>query len=318
MAEIGKNLERAKEILISGGLVGIPTETVYGLAANALDPAAVARIFSAKNRPSFDPLIVHTHSLATAKELVTSWPPFADQLARQCWPGPLTLLLPRASIIPDLVTSGMPDVAIRVPDSALTLTLLRTLDFPLVAPSANPFGYISPTTPAHVNEQLGDQVEYILDGGPCKVGVESTIVGVEKEHPHIYRKGGLPVEKIEAIAGKVIIQPNSSSNPRAPGMLNSHYAPRKKMVLGKIDELINEYDPDHCGILAFDTERKGLPKDRQRILAPDGQLVTAAKNLFGYLRELDAMEIDIILAEEVPDHLLGLAINDRLRRAAAE
>ncbi|GAB2773726.1 L-threonylcarbamoyladenylate synthase [Rhabdobacter roseus] len=298
----------------NGELVGIPTETVYGLAANALDPKAVLSIFETKNRPSFDPLIVHIDSVAKVPVLAAQVPPLALQLAEAFWPGPLTLLLPKRAIIPDLVTAGLDTVALRVPAHPLTLELLRSLAFPLAAPSANPFGYISPTTARHVAEQLGAQVPYILDGGECGVGIESTIVGFPEGQPTIYRLGGLSVEAIERVVGPVQLMPHSSSNPQAPGMLKSHYAPRKPFFL-VAKETMEKVPED--GYLLFDTYLDEVPAKYQRVLAPGGNPSEAAHHLFAYLRELDALPVSRIWAEPVPDAGLGRAINDRLRRAAA-
>ncbi|MES2733756.1 MAG: L-threonylcarbamoyladenylate synthase, partial [Bacteroidota bacterium] len=186
-ARIGTNISHAIDLLQQGEVVAIPTETVYGLAGNALNTKAVARIFSVKNRPTFDPLIIHTNSLEKVLQFVDEMPAQAKTLAQACWPGPLTLLLPRKDSIPDLVTSGLDTVAVRIPNHSLTLSLLEALEFPLAAPSANPFGYISPTTAEHVYNQLGKKIPYILDGGPCLVGIESTIVGFEDGEPTIYR-----------------------------------------------------------------------------------------------------------------------------------
>ena len=208
MAEIGKDIQKAKDFLEKDELVAIPTETVYGLAANALNPIAVAKIFEAKERPTFDPLIVHTHSLQEVYKFVTNIHPALLKLAEAFWPGPLTLLLPKKEIIPSLVTSGLDRVGVRVPNHSLTLDLLSQLNFPLAAPSANPFGYISPTTAMHVEKQLGTKIPYILDGGSCEVGLESTIVGEENGEIIIYRLGGLSVDEIETIVGKVSMQLN--------------------------------------------------------------------------------------------------------------
>lgn len=314
MADKGIDLEKAKAILSRGDLVAIPTETVYGLAANALNPDAVAKIFSVKNRPDFDPLIVHVPDLEAADQYVDFIPLKARKLASLNWPGPLTLVLRKNSIIPDIVTAGMDTVGIRCPDHVLSRQLLRELSFPLAAPSANPFGYVSPTKAEHVNEQLGDKIQYILDGGPCTVGIESTIIGFETDTPVVYRLGGLGLEKIESLIGKVELSLNSSSNPRAPGQLKSHYAPRKKVIVGNLSELLQKY-PAHCSaILSFKTD---FHSPHQFILSPSGNLEEAAKNLFAALREFDKMKIDVVLAERVPDTGIGRAINDRLRRAAA-
>ena len=228
MAEIGLNIEKAAELLNAGEIIGIPTETVYGLAGNALNEDAILQIYSAKNRPKFDPLIAHTDSLEKVEDLVKNIPEKAATLAKHFWPGPLTILLEKKLNVPDLLTSGLSRIAIRIPNHPLTKQLLSKLDFPLAAPSANPFGYVSPTTAQHVQDQLGDKIPYILDGGPCKVGLESTIVGFENDEVIIYRLGGTKVEEIEKLIGPVKIQVNESSNPAAPGMLKSHYSPGRK------------------------------------------------------------------------------------------
>jgi L-threonylcarbamoyladenylate synthase len=318
MAEIGTNIEIAKQLLEKGELVAIPTETVYGLAGNALNEMAVLKIFKVKDRPQFDPLIVHVASLEKAKELVVEFPENAERLAAQFWPGPLTLLLKKKSHIPDLVTSGLDTVGVRCPNHELTRTLLQQLAFPLAAPSANPFGYISPTRPEHVNEQLGDKIKYVLDGGECVVGIESTIVGFEDDLPVVYRLGGLSVEQIESVVGKVRVQLNTSSNPQAPGQLKSHYAPKKKMMLGDLAELIHDYGTERVGVLTFQKQIPQVALNNQLTLSPAGNIEEAAQRLFASLRALDKKDVDIILAEEVPDLGLGKAINDRLRRAATD
>uniref|UniRef100_UPI0040498923 L-threonylcarbamoyladenylate synthase n=1 Tax=Fulvivirga sp. TaxID=1931237 RepID=UPI0040498923 len=315
MAEIGKDITKAKTLLEAGQLVAIPTETVYGLAGNAYNLDAVANIFATKNRPAFDPLIVHTYSLDQVKNLVTEIPEKAAILAEHYWPGPLTLLLKRKSIIPDLVTSGLDTVAVRIPNKEITLELLRSLDFPLVAPSANPFGYISPTSAQHVEDQLGSKIPYILDGGESNVGIESTIIGFENDEITIHRLGGVSVDEIEALVGKVKVKTHSSSNPLAPGMLENHYSPLTPILLGDIESNIEEHRGKKLGILSFSAD---FGQQTQKILAPDGKMTTAAKNLFAYLRWLDRQPLDLILAELVPEEGLGLAINDRLKRAAAK
>src|SRR5260221_6332098 len=201
MAEIGKDIAKAKALLEQGKLVAIPTETVYGLAGNALNIDAATKIFAAKNRPYFDPLIVHVSNFQSVEEYAEKIPSKAIELMKRFWPGPLTVLLSKKNNIPDLVTSGLDRVGLRCPDHPMTLELLRSLTFPLAAPSANPFGYVSPTNPRHVNDQLGNEIEYILDGGECKVGIESTIVGFENDMPIIHRLGGLRVEGIESVTG---------------------------------------------------------------------------------------------------------------------
>lgn len=315
MAEIGTDIQKSKALLEQGELVAIPTETVYGLAGNALDSAAVAKIFSAKKRPSFDPIIVHIAAPEHAENYAENIPQQARKLAECFWPGPLTLLLNRKNIIPDLVTAGLSRVGIRCPDHPLTLELLTQLKFPLAAPSANPFGFVSPTKPEHVNDQLGNQVAYILNGGTCKVGIESTIVGFENDEAVIYRLGGISVERIESAIGKVKVQLHSTSNPKTPGQLKSHYAPGKKVMLGDIPSLKAQFANVKVGILAFSSD---YHTEHQITLSKTGSLEEAAQNLFAALRAMDKMPVDLILAEPVPDIGLGKAINDRLRRAAAE
>ncbi|MCS6796546.1 MAG: L-threonylcarbamoyladenylate synthase, partial [Raineya sp.] len=207
---ISTDIDLAEKLLRNNQLVAIPTETVYGLAGNAFSEEAVAQIFAVKNRPTFDPLIVHSDSLEKIKNFVSDFPEKAMILAQKFWAGSLTLLLPKKSIIPDLVTAGLPTVAVRIPKHPLTLQLLQRLDFPLAAPSANPFGYISPTTAHHVAEQLGEKIPLILDGGICSVGVESTIVGFEGDKAIIYRLGGISVESIQETIGEVEVKTHSS------------------------------------------------------------------------------------------------------------
>lgn len=313
MAIISKNINQAVSYLQSGEVVAIPTETVYGLASNALNPEAIAKVFEAKNRPIFDPLIVHISSISDVEKYATSFPDYAKQLAEKFWPGPLTLLLPKQSIVPDLTTSGLNTVGLRCPNHPLTRSLLQQLDFPLAAPSANPFGYVSPTTAQHVQDQLGDKIPFILDGGPCQVGLESTIVGFESDVAVIHRLGGLALEEIETVVGKVKLNLNSSSNPLAPGQLNSHYAPGKKVIIGNLKELMSRYYGSNVGVLSFKTAYHG---EYAYCLSPSGSLTEAARHIFSFLRELDQSPVELILAEFVPDEGLGRAINDRLRRAA--
>jgi L-threonylcarbamoyladenylate synthase len=314
MAIIGVDIYQAKLLLENNELVGMPTETVYGLAGNALSTRAISKIFEAKDRPFFDPLIVHVANLEATNKYVANIPAHAKKLADCFWPGPLTLLLKKKNNIPELATAGLDTVGMRCPNHPLTLQLLSVLDFPLAAPSANPFGYISPTRATHVNQQLGSKIEYILDGGDCNIGLESTIVGFENEKPTIYRMGGLSIEQIEAVVGAVNIEINSSSNPTAPGQLKSHYAPSKKLFIGNAQA----NSESGIGILAFKIPSPFTSLENQRILSPSGDLAEAAQNLFSFLRELDQLNIKSILAEEVPDVGLGRAINDRLRRAAAQ
>ncbi|MFK7775436.1 MAG: L-threonylcarbamoyladenylate synthase [Saprospiraceae bacterium] len=314
---IGKDIKQAIEILKKEELVGIPTETVYGLGGNALSSKAVAEIFRVKNRPSFDPLIIHTDTLEKVKKYVAFIPDQAMFLAREFMPGSLTLLLPKNNNIPDLVTSGSSLVAVRLPNHSMTLELLSELDFPLAAPSANPFGYISPTTAQHVNNQLGEKIPYILDGGPCEVGLESTIVGFEGDETIIFRKGGLAVEAIEELIGSVKILNHSTSNPQTPGQLKSHYAPKTDFEIGDPAMLIDQHQGKKIGIISFSKSYEQVPIENQIILSKVGDFSEAARNLFAGMRHLDSLGLDLIIAALLPEKDLGRAINDRLKRAAA-
>ncbi|MCH7402689.1 L-threonylcarbamoyladenylate synthase [Belliella kenyensis] len=320
MADFGVDIHKAKAILASGELVGLPTETVYGLAGNGFDEDAVAKIFEVKNRPNFDPLILHASSVDRVEGFVTHIPAKLKPLADAFWPGPLTLLLPRKSNVPDLVTSGLDTVAVRIPSHPLTRSLLEILDFPLAAPSANPFGYISPTLARHVDDQLGDKIPYILDGGQCDVGLESTIVGLEAEEITIYRLGGLDIASIEQVVGEIKVMAHSSSNPKAPGQLKSHYAPSKPFVIGNIDELVASYREkgEKFAILTLQKDFPEMPDSKKVILSPEGDLREAAKMLFAGMRILDSVDVSVILAELMPEEGLGRAINDRLKRASVK
>lgn len=318
MSITGTDLSLAANLLLQGKLVAIPTETVYGLAANALDEKAVLTVFEVKDRPFFDPLIIHTYSLDAAKEYADFGIEPLLKLANTFWPGPLTLLLPKLSVIPPIVTSGLNQVAIRVPDHPLTLQLLKMVKIPLAAPSANPFGYVSPTQPAHVEKQLGHKIDYILDGGNCSVGLESTIVGLEDGKICVYRLGGLAVEEIEKIVGKIELRINNSSNPKAPGQLKSHYAPKKPLIVGDLKQLSQLHKDKKMAAICFGDEKLKSPNVTVYNLSVAKNLQEAAINLFKYLRLIDDSDADIVICEELPATGLGLAINDRLRRAASK
>ena len=316
---IGQDVDKAVELLKAGSLVAIPTETVYGLAANALDVKAVAKIFEAKERPSFDPLIIHTDSLDKLEGLVKSIPAELQVLVDAFSPGPLTILLERTERVPDLVTSGLPTVAVRIPAHPLCLNLLSKLDFPLAAPSANPFGYISPTRAKHVSDQLGQRVDYILDGGNCDYGLESTIVSLgESGALKVLRKGGLAIEKIEELVGKVEVNELSSSNPTAPGMLKSHYAPKTPIYLGNMEEHLKLLKGKKVAYIGFNMLNFNLPVEDQFLLSMRFDLKEAASNLFAVMRQLDKSKKYVaIVADYFPEEGLGRAINDRLRRASS-
>lgn len=317
MAETGKNIDLAAELLLKGDLVAIPTETVYGLAANALNEKAVLSIFEAKQRPFFDPLIIHLPTIESIDKYAYLTDLRLQKLAKAFWPGPITLLLPKKESIPNLVTSGLTSVAVRIPNNILTLELLKKINVPLAAPSANPFGYVSPTQPEHVNSQLGDKIAYILDGGACEVGLESTIIGVEDDKVCIFRLGGLALEEIEKVIGKTELRINNSSNPVSPGQLKSHYAPKKPLFIGEIKQLIEKNNDKKIAIICFGEENFEEKDLLIFNLSKNKNLQEAAINLFKFLRLADASDADAVVCEKVPDTGLGRAINDRLRRAAS-
>ena len=317
ITETGTDIAKAALFLKEGDLVGIPTETVYGLAANALNEDAVLKIYTAKDRPQFNPLIVHVASFAKAELLLQNLSPEAKKLTDAFWPGPLTILFDKKNTIPELVTAGSSRVAIRVPNHPITLQLLQQLDFPLAAPSANPSGYISPTTAQHVYDGLHGKIPYILDGGECAVGVESTIVGWNAdEELEVYRLGGISVEQIEEVLGKKIrINKKMTENPSTPGQLKSHYATHTPLFMGHAEEIIRRFEDQKIILINFQEYNPDLPKDQQFILSTNGLVEEAAKNLFRILREIDKLKADVILAEPLPNKGLGRAINDRLERA---
>lgn len=302
----------AARMLADGGLVALPTETVYGLGANAASDAAVARLYAAKGRPRFNPLIAHVADLAAARRLA-AFNPDAEQLARAFWPGPLTLVLPKAAGCPVslLATVGLDTIAVRVPDHPVAHAILAAFGKPVVAPSANQSGHVSPTSAAHVRADLDGRIDLIIDGGPTSVGVESTIVACLGA-PTLLRPGGLPRADIERALGHALAEESSPSDaaPLAPGMLASHYAPKTPLRLNAVDVRSGE------ALLAFGA---GAPKIAARTLnlSPAGDLVEAAANLFAHLRALDAAGATTIAVMPIPDEGLGEAINDRLARAAA-
>lgn len=315
MINIGKDIDFAKLKLGNGGLVAIPTETVYGLAANALNEKAVLAIYEAKNRPFFDPLIIHVACNSDVEKYALLEDIRLLKLASVFWPGPLTLLLPKKETVPDIVTSGLKTVAVRVPNHLLTLQLLSNLSFPLAAPSANPFGYVSPTDPEHVKKQLGDKVDYILDGGKCSLGIESTIVGIEDEEVCVYRLGGLSIEDIENCIGKIQLRINLSSNPKAPGQLKNHYAPLIPLHVGVVKEWSEKNPTKKIAALVFGKQTETFKNVTLFNLSENGSISEAAINLFAMLRLMDESNFDLIVAELLQEEGLGRAINDRLKRA---
>ncbi|MFD2766268.1 L-threonylcarbamoyladenylate synthase [Micromonospora eburnea] len=307
-------IAEAAAVLRTGGLVAFPTETVYGLGANALDARAAARIFEAKARPSFDPLITHLADAADLPGLVGAVPPAVAALVDRFWPGPLTLIVDRPAAIPPIVTSGLPTMAVRVPDEPSARALIAAAGVPVAAPSANRFGQLSPTRAEHVVAGLGDAVEVVLDGGPTRCGIESTIVDARGERPVVLRLGALPVEALVEAVGPVDVRPGSSGQPVAPGTLAAHYAPRTPLRLGAAEPAPG--DGGRRGFLAF-RERPAGAWAAVEVLSPEGDLTAAAARLFDALHRLDAAGVTEIVVEPVPEVGVGRAINDRLRRAAA-
>ncbi|NUT04054.1 MAG: threonylcarbamoyl-AMP synthase [Hamadaea sp.] len=313
------DIEQAVQVLRTGGLVALPTETVYGLGADAANPAAVERIFTVKGRPPSHPLIVHLAGLEQLDAWATQIPAQAWQLAERFWPGPLTLVLRRAARVPLEVTGGLDTVAVRVPDHPMALQLLTAFAGGVAAPSANRFGSVSPTTAAHVRAELGDAVDVILDGGPCQVGVESTIVDATSPAMAVLRPGGLTREDLETAVGHQLHVP-AASHVRVPGQHPSHYAPRARVVLAEPDDLIAQ---------AYATQQKGqrvgvlLPPqladavvNAHAVVAVPETLAAYAQGLYGFLRDLDRAGCEVILACLPVEEGLGLAIANRLRRAA--
>ena len=314
--EIGTDIEIAKHFLQNEMLVAIPTETVYGLAANGLNEAAILKIYQVKNRPQFNPLILHVSSVDQMRKLVLEIPPEIEKLIKAFSPGPITYLLPKNSRVPDLVTAGSSKVAIRIPDHPLTLKLLSALDFPLAAPSANPSGYVSPVNTHHVMKGLNGLIPYVLEGGECHVGLESTIIGMNEGIIQIHRLGAITMEQIQKVSGEKVEIVLSHASPTAPGQLKSHYATSKPFYLGDIVELAPNFADHRIGIISFQKSYDELNPSKQIALSTNGDLGEAASQLFKALRTMDESSVDIILAERVPAKGIGLALNDRLERAA--
>ena len=336
------DLMRAAEALRKGKLVAIPTETVYGLGANAFDEVAVARIFEAKARPTFDPLIVHIADIEDIGLVAREVSQPARTLARALWPGPLTMILPKRSEVPDIVTAGLPTVAVRCPKHFIAQRIIELAGVPVAAPSANPFGYISPTTAAHVIAMLKDRVDFVVDGGPCDVGVESTVIDMTRARPVLLRPGGMALETIEAVIGPVMVPKRTAHHVgeplSSPGQSLRHYAPSTPLYLFEMGELEKSLcssslpgAPDseahtsdilhpsvalvYTSARAYEIEALHL-FDAVEALAPDGDMCEAAARLFSLLHEFDARRFRAIYAERVPEAGLGRAINDRLYRAS--
>lgn len=316
MSIISSDISKAIHFLTKGDIVAIPTETVYGLAGNIFLEDAINKIFDVKQRPRFNPLIVHLNNMNQVEDIVKEFPEKAQLLAKAFWPGPLTLILPKKSTVPDAVTAGKDTVAIRIPDHPVTLELLKQLPFPVAAPSANPFNRISPTKASHVNEYFEETIPMILEGGECNRGIESTIIGFENSKVIIYRLGSLELEKIEEIVGKVIVKNKKESAPNAPGMLAKHYAPKTKIILvDDVKESIRTFHTHSIGVLKLTGESEMNQVSKIELLSKSGNLTEAASNLYAALHNLDDANLDLIIAERFPNYGLGKTINDRLERA---
>ena len=314
-------IDEAAEILRRGGLVAFPTETVYGLGANALDASAVARIFAAKGRPSYNPLIVHVPNEAAARELASEWPESASRLARAFWPGPLTIVLRKRDVVPDIVTAGLDSVALRVPSHPVALALLRATRLPLAAPSANRSMGLSPTTAQHVARSLGNRVDLILDGGATTVGIESTVVDLRGEQAVILRPGIINDYELAPFVGAVGRAEATADNaPRAsPGMLDRHYAPRARVILfdaADAPRVLAEVEQARVsgrpvGMLVIETRAGGV-----NVLKMPNDAVDYARQLYACLHALDESNCDVIYVERVPDGPEWLSVRDRLERAS--
>jgi L-threonylcarbamoyladenylate synthase len=311
----GTDSKTAIALLKKGEVVAIPTETVYGLAANGLDENAIKKIFEAKKRPITNPLILHFPDLKSINPYVTDFPAELKNLAAIFWPGPLTILLEKSDLVPDIITAGQKRVAVRVPAHSKTLELLKMLEFPLAAPSANPYGMISPTKAEHVLKQLTGKIPYVLDGGECKNGLESTIIGIENNELVIYRLGSISIEQIEETIGKtVLIKTHAETIPVTSGMVKHHYAPSTPLFF--IEEKLELEESDNDGFIFF--KEDFICVTEKIILSPSGNLEEAAQKLYDALHLMDQKKFNRIFIEKFPEFGLGRSINDRLNRATAK
>lgn len=311
------DIQKAINILNNDGIIAIPTETVYGLAGNIYSEKAIRQIFNVKKRPFFNPLIVHIFSLEQLKHLVVDIPYKAQLLAESFWPGGLTLILKKKPSVPLIVTGGKETIAVRIPNHPLTLNLLKELSYPLAAPSANPFNRISPTKAIHVENYFKDSLPLILDGGECKSGVESTIIGFEDDEPILYRYGAIPIESIEKIIGPLKIKNKDENQPNAPGMLLKHYSPNTKLILTtNIKNALTANLGASIGLLTFFSKFNDTNVKYNIALSKTKDFFEAASNLYDALHILDQLNLDLIIAERFPEIGLGKTINDRLERAS--
>jgi L-threonylcarbamoyladenylate synthase len=319
MIKISTDIDFAVQLLNNEKIIGFPTETVYGLAGNIFSEKAINRIFETKQRPKFNPLIVHIANIEQLEQLAIEIPEKAKQLAKAFWPGSLTLLLRKHPSVTDLITAGKPTVAVRIPNHPIALEILNALDFPLAAPSANPFGSISPTTANHVADFFPTEIDAVFDGGECQNGIESTIVGFDNENVIVYRLGAIAVEDIEAVIGKVKVFNADDIAPNAPGMLKKHYSPKTNFVFtSEVENEIKKYQNKRIGVLSFDKNYESQSIAVLKILSVSSNFKEASQKLYAAMHQLDKENLDLIIAEKFPDKGLGKSINDRLKRAAEE
>jgi len=319
-----KAVAQAAQLLKSGQVVGLPTETVYGLAANALDPAAVTHIFEVKGRPAHNPIIVHVSSLEMARQCVAAWPALAEKMAAAFWPGPLTLVLSKTALIPDIVTARGPTVGIRWSSHPVMQAVIQACGFPLAAPSANTSNRVSPTTAGHVWEDLGDKIPLLLDGGPCQIGIESTVLDLSQSPPRLLRPGMIHAEAIAAVTGPLNLDSNpGSAQLRSPGMLKKHYAPKAKLIViqwrdgPELEKIIESFKPTFSNIhlLTINTVPPGIPLERMGVMPREP--LAFARCLYSELHHCDTQGADLILMEAPPETPPWRAIHDRLGRAEA-
>ena len=308
------SVSEAARLLREGEVVAIPTETVYGLAGNAFEPEALAKIFAAKERPTFDPLIVHIADIAQLADIAKDIPDEAYKLAEAYWPGPMTIILPKKDCIPDLCTSGLPSVAVRFPSHPVAQAIIKESGLPLAAPSANLFKHVSPTTAEHVAAQLADRIAGIVDGGPCSVGVESSIISLVGK-PTVLRPGAITPEMFSKVLGEVAIKESTSKPGQpmlAPGQCDTHYRPQVPLYYGEISEGCKL--PAHTVRIAFGKQKGPVPATVN--LSESGDMVEATSKLYAFMHDLDNPEYDLILVDPIPNTGIGMAINDRLKRAS--
>ena len=309
------SVSEAARLLKAGEVVAIPTETVYGLAGNAFEPKALAKIFAAKERPTFDPLIVHIADIAQLTDIAKDIPDSAYRLAEAYWPGPMTIILPKKDCIPDLCTSALPSVAVRFPSHPVAQAIIKESGLPLAAPSANLFKHVSPTSAEHVAAQLADRIAGIVDGGPCSVGVESSIISLTGEKPTVLRPGAITPEMFAKVLGDVAIKESTSKPGQpmlAPGQCDTHYRPQVPLYYGEVPAGYTL--PEHTVRIAFGSQAGPIPATVN--LSATGDMVEATSKLYAFMHDLDKTEYDLILVDPIPNTGVGMALNDRLKRAS--